>query len=56
MKRVWTEEELEPNWLLLPGELEIIRERQGVSRLGFVVCGWVSERQELAMPRRWKHG
>lgn len=37
MKRVWTEEELAANWLLLPGELEIIREKQGVSRLGFAV-------------------
>ncbi|MGC9197274.1 MAG: DUF4158 domain-containing protein, partial [Syntrophobacteraceae bacterium] len=37
MKRVWTEEELTSNWMLLPDELEIIREKQGVSQLGFAL-------------------
>jgi hypothetical protein len=37
MKRVWTAEQLAANWLLFPSELEIVQNKQGVSRLGFAV-------------------
>jgi len=37
MKLHWTEEDLAANWLLLPGELEIVGNKRGVTRLGFTL-------------------
>lgn len=37
MTRVWTEERLGADWLLLPPEQELLHRRRGATRLGFAL-------------------
>jgi hypothetical protein len=37
MKRQWTRDELADHWTLAPTELELLANKTGATRLGFVV-------------------